>query len=84
MPLNLPIDCYGCGKKLLVVHVLLCPKGGLVLEWHNDSAKEWGDLSAQALNPSDISYEPRINISTVQREKNGARSRIAMESQERQ
>ena len=44
LPLNLPTECDGCGKKFSVPHALSCPKGGLVLSWNNDSAKEWGTL----------------------------------------
>ena len=39
VPLNLPTDCDGCGKKFSVTHALSCPKGGLVLAWHNNDAK---------------------------------------------
>ena len=39
VPLNLPIDCDGCGKKFSVPHALSCPKGDLVLERHNDATK---------------------------------------------
>ena len=39
VPLNLPTDCNGCGKKLLVPHAIACPKGGLVLVRHNDAEK---------------------------------------------
>ena len=72
VPLNLPIGCDGCGNKFSVPHDLSCPKGGLVLGRHNYTAKGWGTLSAQAVNPSDISYKPKINIRTVQGEINGA------------
>ena len=57
LPLNLLTDCDGCGNKFLVKNDLSCPKGVLVLARHNDAAKEGGALSAQALNPSSISYE---------------------------
>ena len=69
--LNLPTDCDVYGKKLLVPHALSCPKGGLVLARHNDYAKEWGALSARDLKPGVISYEPKINSSTVQGEVTG-------------
>ena len=68
--LILPTDCDVCGKKFLVPHALSCPKGGLLLTWHNYAAKEWGALAAQALNASYISYKPRINSRTIQGERN--------------
>ena len=39
VPLNLPTDCDGCGKKFLVPHAFSCPKGGLDLVRHNDAKK---------------------------------------------
>ena len=83
VPLNLPIYCDVCGKKFLVPHSLSCPKGGLVLERHNDATKEWSTLFSQAINPSDISYGPKINSKTVQGERNGAKLRFATGEQER-
>ena len=82
MPLNLPTDCDGCGKKFAVPHALSYPKGGLVLSQHNNAAKEWGALSAWALNPSFISYEPKINSRIVQDERNGDGVWVAMGEQE--
>ena len=38
-------------------------------------AKEWGALVAQALVPSAITYEPKINSRTVQGERTGAGTR---------
>ena len=75
MPQVIPATCYGCGKKFLVEHVLLCPKGCLVLERHDDATKEWGALGARDLVPSAISYEPKINSRTVQGERTGAGAR---------
>ena len=63
-------------------HALSCPKGGLVLEQHNNAAKEWGALSARDLNPSFISCEPKINSRTVQGESNGDVARISMRGQD--
>ena len=80
--LNLPTDCDGCGKKFLVAHDLLCPKGGFVLARHDDAAKEWGALSDWATNPSAISYGPKINIRTVQGDRNRAGARVVMGEQE--
>ena len=76
MPLNLPTDYDVCGKKFLVPHALSCPKVGLVLELQNDAAKEWVTLLAQALNPSYISYESKINSRTVRGDRNGAIARV--------
>ena len=39
MPQDIPATCDGCGKRLSREHALSCPKGGLVLEQHNDAAK---------------------------------------------
>ena len=50
----------------------MCPKGGLVLARHDDAAKEWGALGSQDLVPSYITYEPKINIRTVQGERTGS------------
>ena len=63
-------------------HALSCPKGGLVLEQHNNAAKEWGALSARDLNPSFISCEPKINSRTVQGESNRAGARVSALEQE--
>ena len=55
---------------------------GLVLARHNDAAKEWGTLSARTLNPSCISYEPKINSRTVQGDSNRAGAQIVTGGQE--
>ena len=75
MPQDIPATCDGCGKKFSIEHALSCPKGGLVISRHNDAAKEWGALGARALVPSAITYKPKINSSTVQGERTGARAR---------
>ena len=54
----------------MIEHALSCPKGGLVMTWNDDAAKEWGALGARALVPSAITYEPKINSRTVQGERN--------------
>ena len=75
MPQDIPATCDGCGKKFSIEHAISCPKGGLVLAQHNNDAKEWGALGARVLVPSDLTYEPKINSSTVQRERTGAGAR---------
>ena len=75
MPQDITATCDGCGKKFLIEHALSCLKGGLVLERHDDAAKEWGALGARALVPSAITYEPKINSRTVQGERTGAGAR---------
>ena len=57
---------------MYIEHDLACPKGGLVLALHYEAAKEWGDLGAQDLFPSALTYELEINSRTVQGESNGA------------
>ena len=56
---------------------LSCSKGGLVIARHNYASEEWGALSDRALNPSFISYEPKINSRPVQGETNRDRDRVA-------
>ena len=63
-------------------HALLYPKGGLVLVRNDGAAEEWGALSARALNPSAIYYEPIINSRKVQGERNEDGERVVTGSQE--
>ena len=72
MPQDIPATCDGCGKKFSIEHALSYLKVGLVLAWHDAAAKEWGALEARSLVPSAITYEPKINCSTVQGESTGA------------
>ena len=74
MPEDIPATCDIFGKKCSIEHALSCPMGGLVLEKNNNAAKEWGDLGARALVPGAFTYEQKINSSTVQGERNGARA----------
>ena len=66
------MTCDGCSEKFSIGHALSCPKGGLVLLWHEDTAKEGGALGSRALIPSTITYKPKINSRTVQVERTGA------------
>ena len=75
MPQDIPATCDGCGKRFLIEHALSCPKGGLVLAWHDDAENEWGTLGARSLFPSAITYEPKINSRTVQGERTRAGER---------
>ena len=72
MPQDIPATCNGCGKKFSIEHALLFPKGGLVLAWHENAAKEWGTVVARDLVPSAITYEPKINSRTVQGDRIGS------------
>ena len=72
MPQDIPATSNGCSKKFLNEHALSCPKGGLVLVWYDDTAKEWGALGSRALVPSAFAYEPKINSRTVQGERTRA------------
>ena len=71
MPQDIPTTYDCCGKKFSIEHALSCPKGGLVLAWHDYAAKKWGYLGARALVSNAITYKPKINSRTVQ----GKRSR---------
>ena len=75
MPQDIPATCDGCGKRFSINHSLSCPKGGIVMARHNDSANEWGALGSRALVPSAITYKPKINSRTVKGERTGARER---------
>ena len=75
MPHDIPVTCDGCGNKLLIKHALLCPNCGLIIERHDDAAKEWDALRVWALFPIAITYEHKINIRTVQGERTGAEAR---------
>ena len=48
----------------------------------NYAAKEWGTLMAWSINPSAISYEPKINSMKVQGDWNRAGSGVATGEQE--
>ena len=72
MTQDISVTCDGYGKKFSIEHALSCPKGGLVLERHDDAAKEWGALGSRALVPSAITYEPKINSMTYRATRNGA------------
>ena len=79
MPQDIPATCDGCSEKFSIGHALSCPKGGLVLLWHGDTAKEGGALGSRALFPSTITYEPKINSMTVQEGRTGAGARQEVE-----
>ena len=48
-PLALTTDRNECGQRFMVDHGLSCTKGGLVMERHRNSAKEWGELGDQGM-----------------------------------
>ena len=59
----------------MIEHAISFPKSGLVLARHDETAKELGDLGAMTLVHSAITYEPKTNSRTVQKERTGARVR---------
>ena len=59
-PVGLQPKCDGCYKDFTVTHALSCKTGGLVILHHNELAKEWHRLCAQALTPSAVSDKPLI------------------------
>ena len=75
MPQDIPATCDGCGKKFSIEHTLSCPNGGLVMERHDEAAKEYGALGARALVPSAITNEHKINSRTLQGGRTGAGAR---------
>ena len=52
MPQDIPVTCDGCGKKFSIEHALSCPKGGLILARHDDTAKEWVALGSRSSPPA--------------------------------
>ena len=66
MSQDIPATCDGCSKKFSIEHALSLPKGGLILTWHDDAAKEWGALGSRDLAPRDINYKLKIKSTTVQ------------------
>ena len=75
IPQDIPATCDCCDNNFSIEHALSCPKGGLVLTGHDDSAKEWGALGARDLVASAITYEHKINSRTVKGERTRAGAR---------
>ena len=71
-PQDIPVACDGCGDKFYIENALSLPEGGLVLKRHKYAKNEWGDLGALSLDFRSKPYEPKINIRTVQGERNKA------------
>ena len=44
--LNVPSNCNGCGSPFSLDHALICRKGGLIIQWHNEVRDAVGDLAA--------------------------------------
>ena len=63
---EIPATFNGCGKKFSIDQAISCPKNGIVIVRHENSAKEWGALVVRSLTLSEISYEPQINSRIVQ------------------
>ena len=69
--------CNGYRKWFSVDIVLSCPRGVIVLPWHDNYAKEWGALGAWGLIPIAISYKFLINSRTLKGEHPGYGARGA-------
>ena len=80
MPQDIPATYYGCGNRFSIEHAVSCPRGEIIPARHDDLTKEWVDLGARYLVPSDITYKPKINIRTVQGERTGAGARHGCET----
>ena len=44
--LNVPSNCDGCGSPFSLDHALICRKGGLIIQRHNEVRDAVGDLAA--------------------------------------
>ena len=44
--LNVPSGCDGCGAPFSLDHTLVCRKGGLIIQRHNEVWDAVGDLAA--------------------------------------
>ena len=44
--LNVPSNCDGCGSPFTLDHALICRKGGLIIQRHNEVRDAVGDLAA--------------------------------------
>ena len=51
MPQDIPTTCDDCDKSFSIKHALSCPNGGLVVDQHDDAAKELVTLGDRALCP---------------------------------
>jgi hypothetical protein len=71
-PTHLPDKCDGCGSAFTVEHGLSCRQGGLILLRHDDVAREWHHLCAQATQPSAVSDEPLIHTGRAAHDGEGA------------
>ena len=56
--LNIPPSCDGCGSPSSLDHFLVCRKGGLIIQRHNEIRHAIGDLAALAW--SSVKREPIV------------------------
>ena len=56
--LNIPPSCDGCGSPSSLDHFLVCRKGGLIIQRHNEIRDAIGDLAALAW--SSVKHEPIV------------------------
>jgi len=62
-PSSLPTHCMGCNDQFTVKHAMLCKKGGLIIQCHNNLKAEWHHLCVQALTATAITDKPLIHMS---------------------
>ena len=63
-------------------HVLLYPRGGIVLEQYNNDAQPWGEIEETSLILSAVSYETHIHSRTLKGEIPGMGMRGSMSTTE--
>ena len=61
--LNVPSNCDGCGSPFSLDHALICRKGGLIIQQHNEVRDVVGDLAA--LVWSRVVSEPVVRKASV-------------------
>lgn len=56
--LSIPLHCDGCGAPSSLDHFLICKKGGLIVQRHNEIRDAIGDLAA--LLRGHVKHEPVV------------------------
>jgi len=64
--LNVPCSCDDCGAPFSLDHTLICRKGGLIIQHHNEVRDVFGDLST--LVWGQVVSEPVVRDTSVDSE----------------